>query len=293
MIRATRSLAARVVACAALVAVAAPAAFAQQFDEEQDRKVVEAIQKGEARPEAAIRQKRTDLDTSGWDAQKYTIRYDVNYSGRTIAARVTVDGRATRDGLAEVVLDFAGFTISSVTVDAVPATIRRENGNRLLRVPLTSPLAAGQPFSIEVVYSGTPVTSEGLGFGFYNNGAGTFAEPEGARLWYPCKDRPSDKAQYEGFITVPDGFQVASNGRLVEETVSNGKRTFHWLETHQIATYLISLAIADYAVIEDSYRGIPIRHYAYRQLASAARRTASGVPSSPLTSSVSGMVEIT
>jgi aminopeptidase N len=100
--------------------------------------------------------------------------------------------------------------------------------------------------------------------------AATFAEPEGARLWFPCKDRPSDKALFETFVTVPDGLVVTSNGTLVETSAADGSRTFHWLESHPIATYLISVAIADYAMLTDDAGGIPLAHYVYRGMEGAA-----------------------
>lgn len=254
-----------------LLGLATPA-FAQEFDAARDREVVEAIQKAEARKLAAFANKRTEPDTSGWDAVKYTIRYDVNLSSRNVSARVTVDGAATEAGLASVSLDFVGFAISSVTVGGAAAQYNRENNGRALRVQLPRALGVGETFSIEVTYSGVPQTEGALGLGFTANGAATFAEPEGARLWFPCKDRPSDKAQYEGFITVASNLVVASNGLLVATTNNGGKKTYHWRENNQIATYLISLAISDYVVIEESYRGIPVWHYVYPSREQAARR---------------------
>jgi aminopeptidase N len=272
-----RGALARAVALLAILAVATPA-LAQDFDEAHDRHVVDVIQKAEARPLDRLALSKTAPDTSGWDATKYTIRLDINTSSRAVDGRVTVDGEATSDGLASVSLDFVGFSVRSVTVDGVAAAFDRVNNGRVLRVPLARALAAGESFSIEVSYAGIAQTENGLGLGFTANGAATFAEPEGARLWFPCKDRPSDKARYEGIITVPGNLKVASNGLLVDETATGNKRTFHWREDHQIATYLISLAIADYALIQDSYRGIPVWHYLYKQIESAGRRDFSRTP---------------
>lgn len=274
---------ARLLAAVAAVALAAPVVSAQdrdafRFDPANDRHVMETIQKAESRPVEKLAAARTEPDASGWDATKYTLRYDVNMSGRSVAARVTVDGAATADGLASVELDFVGFSISEVRLDGAAADFTRAGNGRVLRVALPRALAAGEPFSIEVAYSGVPQTENGLGLGFTTNGAATFAEPEGARLWFPCKDRPSDKARYESFVTVPSSLVVASNGRLADKTTESGKTTYHWVEENQIATYLVSLAVSDYRVIEDSYRGIPVWHYVYPQLESAARRDFSRTP---------------
>jgi len=59
----------------------------------------------------------------------------------------------------------------------------------------------------------------------------TFSEPEDARFWFPCHDVPDDKATADVFVTVPDGYLGASNGRLVEEAAAGpGRSVFHWRE---------------------------------------------------------------
>lgn len=266
-------------ALALLVATAAlPVAAQERGDLAFDRDVVAAIEKGERRDLSKLALARTAPDASGWDARAYTIRLEPSLSNGTIAATTTVDGASTVAGLTTVNLDFVGFAIDAVTVDGAAASFTRTSGARTLSVTLPTPVNAGQTFSIAVTYHGTPPIEDGLGFGFSSHGAASFAEPEGARLWYPCKDRPSDKAAYEGFITVPSQYVVASNGRLVETVVDGNTTMYHWQESHQIATYLISIAISNYRVIEDSYGDIPVWHYVYPDLEADARRDFSRTP---------------
>jgi hypothetical protein len=56
-------------------------------------------------------------------------------------------------------------------------------------------------------------------------------------------------------VTIDDDLVVASNGSLVS-IVDNrdGTKTTHWHESYPIATYLVSLAIADYYVYSDTLR---------------------------------------
>ncbi|HQR37459.1 MAG TPA: M1 family aminopeptidase [Blastocatellia bacterium] len=257
----------------------APVASAQNPERDHDLDVIRAIQRAESRPINRLAKLQTEPDTSGFDIRKYTLRYNVNFNDKTIAADVTIDAASTVASLSSVNLDFIGFTISSVTVDGAPATFSRTNGAQTLSIALPNSYAAGATFAIEVTFSGRPlIDDEGLGFGFNSRGAATFAEPEGARLWYPCKDRPSDKAQYEGFITVPTGYVVASNGRLVETTSAGSTTTYHWLESHQIATYLIDFAISNYAIIDDALGDLPVQHFVYPEVENSARRDFSRTP---------------
>ena len=139
---------------------------------------------------------------------------------------------------------------------------------RVLRVELPRPYARDERFAISLAFGGRPTNVTG-GLYWVQGGAATYAQPIGARNWYACKDRPSDKAQYEGFVTVPKAYTVASNGVLVGVSGEGRTRTFHWREDHQIATYLVSLAIAKYVSFEGSARGIPLVHYVPTQDAAA------------------------
>ena len=97
----------------------------------------------------------------------------------------------------------------------------------------------------------------------------TLSEPFFARTWWPCKDHPTDKADsVDIYVTIDDDLVVASNGSLVS-IIDNGDgtKTTHWHESYPIATYLVSLAIADYYVYSDTlkYQGniMPIDFFHY------------------------------
>jgi aminopeptidase N len=253
---------------AALIAAAPAGADPRDFD---DADVARAIEHVHAPPADDARP-----DTSGYDVRKYTLRYDLDFDARTIQADTVIDAVATGGGLKSVTLDFTGFDISALSVDGAPAAWQRTGGK--LEVTLPHALAAGAAFSIDVGFAGAPQTLHGLGLRFTHDGAWTLAEPSGAHQWFPCKDLPSDKATYEGFITVPASITVASNGALVEVTHAGGRRTFHWREDHPIATYLVSLAAGDYRVIEDHYGEIPVRHWVFADVEDAAREDFGRVP---------------
>ena len=52
--------------------------------------------------------------------------------------------------------------------------------------------------------------------------------------------------------TVPVGNVVSSNGILIGTDTMNGYVTYHWQETHPIATYLMCVATGTYSVISMS-----------------------------------------
>ncbi len=76
---------------------------------------------------------------------------------------------------------------------------------------------------------------------FYCSGGFVFTdcEPEGARKWFPCYDRPSDKAALDLTAKVPLDVKFGSNGALVDSTTVSDTIYYHWLSTNPVATYIM------------------------------------------------------
>jgi aminopeptidase N len=92
---------------------------------------------------------------------------------------------------------------------------------------------------------------------------------EGGKVYFPCKDHPSDEPN-EGvdiLITVPDGLKVASFGMLQNETKKeNNKTQFHWKTNYTISNYCVVFNVANYHVAKRMYTTIdgnqvPIEFY--------------------------------
>jgi aminopeptidase N len=101
-----------------------------------------------------------------------------------------------------------------------------------------------------IVYRGVP--ADGLIISKNRFGERTFFGDNWAtraRHWLPTVDHPSDKATCEFLVTAPNRYQVISNGVLVEETdVDSARRLTHWLESTPIATKLMVIGVAQFAV---------------------------------------------
>jgi len=78
---------------------------------------------------------------------------------------------------------------------------------------------------------------------FYASGGFVFTdcEPEGARKWFPCYDKPSDKATTDITAKVPLNARLGSNGRLQDSIIEGSKLKYHWVSRDPVATYLTVL----------------------------------------------------
>jgi aminopeptidase N len=97
----------------------------------------------------------------------------------------------------------------------------------------------------------------------------TDCEPTGARYWFPCWDKPGDKATLDLIAKVPSNVRLGSNGRLNDSTVTADTIYYHWVSRDPIATYLISvvgqvnykLDIIYWHKLSNPADSVPIRFY--------------------------------
>lgn len=226
------------------------------------------------------------------DAVYYDLNLTITTAPNNLAGSVTGVFRSKIDGLQQAILHFDAregltpWSAFSVSGNAASWT----HANWLLTVQLDRAYNAGETFQITVNYSGVPRSGGLKGFGFDTNAYGnlvisTLSEPYLARTWWPCIDDPDDKADSVRIsITVPQNLIAASNGLLVAETNNgNGTKTFVWKENYPITTYLVSLAISNYATFGDQFeyapgQFMPITHYVYPAQLAAAQTAFATLP---------------
>jgi len=223
---------------------------------------------------------------AGIDVRRYDIDLEIVPDTRQIQGFVRV--------VADVVEPLASLTLdmnsSWLVVDSIlgPVDAWVLDADEL-SITLAHPSSIGESVDLTVRYHGSPLYSS-FGIPFFNDHNGvplvaTLSEPFGARNWWPCKDRPDDKADTVSLaITVPSDLVVASNGRLLGvDQLSGDRARYRWLEAYPIATYLVSLAITDYVAITEWYipqpgDSVPVVHYLYPDLAGNAGAFAVTVP---------------
>jgi aminopeptidase N len=193
------------------------------------------------------------LGNGGYDVIHYAIDLDLDVKEGSIRdAATAIDAVATQD-LSTFNLDFRGPQIDAVAVDGEPADWSRDGGE--LTITPARPLRAGESFQAEVRYHGTPDIDEEDRFerGWWTTDGSIFAvgEPAGSDVWYPVNGHPRDKATYTLTITVPEPYEVVSNGRLDSVARSTGAAgnpstiTYTWDNQEPTASYLVMFHAAE------------------------------------------------
>lgn len=206
------------------------------------------------------------LGNAGYDAQHYSLVLEVDPLENYINGTATIDIEATQP-LRSFNLDLIGLMIDNIFVDGVPAKFTRTD--RELTIEPSQPLDESVSYTVQIYYHGSPQPTLSLGgwfdvgwFHTSENEIYVTSETSGAATWYPVNDHPLDKATYRIEVSVPEPYVVAANG-VLEEIIDGGNViTYLWSAEEPMASYLVSLNIAEYVVeTSEGPDGVIIRNY--------------------------------
>ena len=167
--------------------------------------------------------------------------------------------------------------VTSIKLDAVNASLEITSvggagrafthASDTLSIVLDRQYDPGEVAEVTVTYKHRDVADNA----FYVGGGMVFTdcEPEGARKWFPCRDKPSDKATVDITAKVPASVKLGSNGRLADSVRTGDTLTYRWVSRDPVATYLVvisakvdyNLDIVHWVSPSNPSAPVPIRFY--------------------------------
>lgn len=210
--------------------------------------------------------------------------YDVQLSYRPetnrLSGRARIRATATTR-LTKFSLDLYSLRVAKVTIDGGRVAKYDHKRSKLVITP-AKPIPAGSEFEVVVTYSGSPSAMPGLdgeaGWEELEDGAIVASQPHGAPSWYPCNDRPSDKAAYRFEISVPTGYEVVANGVRGEVRRSAGSVTFEYRQPEPMASYLATVHIGRLVTFVDDRARVPLRIVTSKANAAVSREALRDLP---------------
>jgi aminopeptidase N len=173
------------------------------------------------------------------DASYDVLHYDLDLGYKLVGNRLDGDATLTciaRADLRTVLVDLAGLRLHKVWVNGRVARATHRNG----RIRIDVNAAASTGFELRIKYSGQPGTIDTASLGDagweeLKDGVIVAAQPHGAPAWFPCNDRPDNKATYTFRMAAPSDYYVAMSGDLTDEvrrgsTVQIGRYTVRELD---------------------------------------------------------------
>lgn len=153
--------------------------------------------------------------------------------------------------------------VDSVRMDGVTFL----HSNNILTIQLNRTYNPGETANVKIFYRHKDVDDGS--FYVINGQVFTDCEPEGARNWFPCWDKPSDKATLDLIAKVPSSVKLGSNGRLNDSTLTGNTLFYHWVSRDPLSTYLVvitsrvnyQLDIKYWHKLSNPLDSVPIRFY--------------------------------
>lgn len=187
-----------------------------------------------------------------------------------------------RDDVTHLMLDAVNLQIDSVTIDGTQQPF--DYDGEQLRILLREIPTPGKALTLAIAYR-----CEKPQRGLYFIGptddypdkpvqVWTQGEDEDSRFWFPCFDYPGQLSTSEIRVRVPQPYIAVSNGELVDTQEDGDSKIYHWMQKQVHPTYLMTLAVGDFEVIQDHWRDIPVTYYVEKGRQEDGQRTMGKTP---------------
>ncbi|MBD2139470.1 M1 family metallopeptidase [Anabaena sp. FACHB-1237] len=187
-----------------------------------------------------------------------------------------------RNGIDRLVLDAVNLHIESVKVDDIEQKF--DYDGKQLCIYLSDLTKVGKNLLLAIAYAaenperGIYFITPDAHYPHKPTQVWTQGEDEDSRFWFPCFDYPGQLSTSEIRVRVPKPLIAVSNGELINTIYDKTHITYHWLQQQVHPTYLITLAVSDFAVITDHWEGKPVTYYVEKGREADAKRTMGKTP---------------
>jgi aminopeptidase N len=174
------------------------------------------------------------------------------------------------------------FTYDSLSLAIKLDKVYRNNENYIIYIDYTS-----KPDELKSA-KGSAAISDAKGLYFINPDSAvkgkpvqiwTQGESESSSAWFPTIDKPNQKTTEEIYMTVPSKYVTLSNGKLVsQKSNGNGTRTDYWKQDLPHSPYLFMMAVGDFKITKDTWKGKEVSYYLEPKYAPYAKNIFSYTP---------------
>lgn len=205
------------------------------------------------------------------DIRSIKLDLRVDMKKKTVDGNASIAFRCVRP-TRTVSLDAVDFEVQRVKAQVGQKLIepaRFSVDGKKLMVDLGAKLQAGQEGKLDITYRvrepkdglhffGPSKTDPDTPLLLWSQG-----ETSTNRYWIPCIDEPDQRQTTEITVTVPEGFEAVSNGKLVERHANPTDKTvtFNWLQEIPHPSYLVTLVVGEFDVVTHDWEGIPVVYY--------------------------------
>ncbi|MDB9415974.1 M1 family metallopeptidase [Microcystis aeruginosa] len=188
----------------------------------------------------------------------------IDIPGQSFQGSCQITLTPIRQGISSLTLDAVDLNINSVFIEGISQPFDYDRS--LLTIHLLQP-TTDKPIILTINYQ-VKQPQRGLYFigpdEYYPDKpmqVWTQGEDEDSRFWFPCFDYPGQLATSEIRVKIPQPYIAISNGELISVATVGEDRIYHWSQKQIHPTYLMTLAVGDFAELCDSWNGVPVTYY--------------------------------
>lgn len=203
-------------------------------------------------------------EQANMDIRHYTLSLNVDPQTKSIKGYAETD-LVLKNAATVLLFDLTRvLSVEKVWVNGVPQNFTHDSDLVYIRNNVAWP--AGKT-KVKIAYGGKPAIAQRPpwkgGFQWETDSLGNpwisiSCQGEGAKIFFPCKDHPSDEPN-EGadmYITVPKGLVVAGPGLLQKVSNSGKQSTYHWKTNYTINNYCLVFNAGKYKAVNRTYTSV-------------------------------------
>jgi aminopeptidase N len=205
----------------------------------------------------------------------------LDISNQSLTGICTITLIPVRSGIGELILDAVDLQIESVIIDNISQPFTYDG--KQLHIQLLKSTTA-EAIQLAIAYS-VKQPQRGIYFvrpeEHYPNKpiqVWTQGEDEDSRFWFPCFDYPGQLANSAIKVRIPKQFVAISNGELISTESVGDEKIYHWEQKQVHPTYLMTLAVGDFAELKDTWQDIPVIYYVEKGREEDGRRSMGKTP---------------
>ncbi|MFK7949297.1 MAG: M1 family metallopeptidase [Saprospiraceae bacterium] len=219
---------------------------------------------------------------------KLDVRFD--FDKQHVLGKATLDLEPYFYPTKTVTLDAKGFDIHKVELKNGTA-LTYDYKDDMLMIQLDKEYQPKEKYTLYIEYTAKPnertvggsaAITQDKGLYFINPKGETPNKPtqiwtqgetESNSAWFPTIDKPNERCTQEITVTIREDFETLSNG-VLKSSKSNGDgtRSDYWVMDMPHAPYLFMLAIGDFAVVKEEWRGKEVAYYVEKKYEQYAKR---------------------
>jgi aminopeptidase N len=187
-------------------------------------------------------------------------------------------------------------TVSLVTGD-IKSPLKYIYDNKVLTITLDRIYKNTEEYKVYIEYTAKPNDLKVQGSAAINDAKGLYfinplgteknkptqiwtqGEMQSNSCWFPTIDSPNERMTQEIYMTVPDKYVTLSNGLLLlSRKNTDGTRTDYWKQSLAAAPYLTMMAVGDFAIVKDKWRGMEVNYYVEKDYEKYAKQAFGATP---------------